>query len=211
MQSLGLDVILVRNLGAIDDQAAALAEIDENFARNDLNALDRAVFVDKRKKLLEVAGFKHGGNRKTRIENAKIQGANMASWISDHAAEAERIGISHRTFQRSASLMAKLAPGVIDTLRGTALADNQAALLALSRMPAEQQVAIAAIVRERGIKSLSAAKQAAGVAAAPPADPVLAAMTRIQRDLALLGARDLDQVATWVKSLISAKRRTTGG
>jgi ParB family chromosome partitioning protein len=119
----------------VDENNRRLREIDENLLRHELTALDRARFLAERKRIYEEVfpQAKRGGDRRS------DQAANLAVW-SFAADAAEKTGLSERTIQRACELVARLSPEVMDRVRGTDLADNQAALESLAKHPAERQI-----------------------------------------------------------------------
>lgn len=116
------------------DAELRLREIDENLIRHELTALDRARFLAERKRLYEALNpaAKHGGDRRS------DQAANMAVW-SFSADIADKVGLSERTIRRAVALAEALAPAVVERVRHTDLASNQAALEALAKHPHSRQ------------------------------------------------------------------------
>lgn len=122
---------------SLTDAQLRLREIDENLIRHELTALDRARFLLERKRIYEALnpGAKRGGDRRS------DQTANMAVW-SFSADIAEKTGLSERTVFRSCALAENLAPEVVQAVRHTPLASNQAALEALSKHPHDRQLSV---------------------------------------------------------------------
>lgn len=135
---------------AVDENTRRLREIDENLIREELSALDRALFLAERKRIYELKHpeTKHGGARKGQV-------ANMATRFS--ADVAERTGFGERTVQRACELAAKLTPDVIERLQDTPYSRNQAALEALSKVPAERQVAAVSLLLDEEAPAKSVA------------------------------------------------------
>lgn len=117
----------------IGEREARLREIDENLMRRELTALDRARNLLERKRVHEelYPETKHGGER------PKGQAANLATRFT--ADVAERIGLGERTVQRACEIAEKLSPELFARIEHSALANNQAALEALAKQPAERQ------------------------------------------------------------------------
>lgn len=136
------------------DAELRLREIDENLIRHELTALDRARFLAERKRLYEALNpaAKHGGDRRS------DQAANMAVW-SFSADIADKVGLSERTIRRAVALAEALSPVVVERVRHTELASNQAALEALAKHPAERQEAAVALIlaEENPAKSVAEA------------------------------------------------------
>lgn len=120
-----------------DKDEAQLVEITENLFRNELSALDRAMFVMSYREVWE---RKYG-----KIEAHRRNGANLAQLIADEAEAgfaihvADRLGLSKRAVYRAQNLAQKLSPDLRRTLRGTPDADNQSLLLKLAKLPADRQ------------------------------------------------------------------------
>lgn len=123
-----------------DKLTAVLMEIEENLFRNDLSALDRAVFVQTYREVWEQ---KHG-----KIKRGGDQSANIALCpieILEENAErgfavycAERLGVSKRTIFMAQEISSKVPRDLRRRLQGTSTADNQAALLKLAKLPPEK-------------------------------------------------------------------------
>jgi ParB family chromosome partitioning protein len=130
-----------------DKADGQMVEIEENVFRNELSALDRAVFVLRYRELWEE---KHGWNKGGR-PNAETS-ANLAEVSEDTAQDhffervSERMGLSRRAVERAQQIGRSLTPELRQRLRGTDEADNQSLLLKLAKLdPTRQhQIAIAA-------------------------------------------------------------------
>lgn len=154
----------------IPPDEARLVEIDENLARAELSALDRARFLAARKEIYERLHpeTRHGGAR------AGKQAANLAT-CSEPAAFAEdagqRTGLSQRTVRRAVRIGTELAPELANALDGTPLADRQRDLERLAGLPPEEQRRVAKRIRASGEppKTLDAAVGRAGGNAGRPA------------------------------------------
>jgi ParB family chromosome partitioning protein len=144
--------------------AAELVEIAENLFRNDLSALERAVYVVRYRAAWEVRhGRKgRGGDRRSAAFRGDAdQTANMAglkseeqefldraglSGFAEHVAD--RLGLTERTVYRAQELIRGLHPELVKRLMGTAVADNQALLIRVSRVPLEDQAGAVAAIDE---------------------------------------------------------------
>ena len=120
------------------DIDAELREIDENLFRHDLSALDRAIFLGKRKALFA----------KQNPDAARGRAGAAARWHGtrnfNFAAETEKkLGISKSTVKRAGVLYAGLLGGVRVRLAGTEWAHKEAQLFALSRLSQEEQRLVA--------------------------------------------------------------------
>lgn len=130
-----------------DKEEAQLVEISENLFRNELSALDRAMFVVSYRDIWESkhGAIKRGGDQRDKMslrsDPISILESEAAAGFSRHVAD--RLGISSRTIKRANEIGQKLAPDLRKQLRGTPDADNQALLLKLAAMPADRQHKIA--------------------------------------------------------------------
>lgn len=122
---------------------ALLAEIDENL-RHELNPLDRAVFLAKRKEIYERLHpeAKRGGNKNVLKSKASDQTEMISVW-SFAKDTAERVGLTERAIRLAVMIAERLPAEVRSMLAGTAIARKQADLLALAKLsPAQQQRAL---------------------------------------------------------------------
>lgn len=113
---------------------AELWEIDENLARSELSAADRAVFTFRRKELylLKYPETQHGGDRKSsRQLGDLIERVERKSFV---AATAELTGKTERSIQRDAERGEKICDAALRLLRGTRL-DNGTTLDRLKKLP----------------------------------------------------------------------------
>ncbi len=134
-----------------DAAEAQLIEISENLFRNELSALDRAVFVMKFREIFEE---KHG--KIDRTANLKV-GKNSPKandWPSVFAPGKvlservqERLGIGPSTYKNVTKIGQKLHPMLRTALRGTAYENDQKQLLTLAGMPEAEQAGIAAALK----------------------------------------------------------------
>jgi ParB family chromosome partitioning protein len=136
-QLLGWDVIPAVVIQVSDDQAR-LAEIDENLIRHELNPLDRAVFLAERKVLYErlYPQARRGGDR-----GNQHTGGRQTDTVSFSQDTAERCGLTDRTIRRAVMIAEKLPQPLRHRLAGTPLAHKQSELLALAKLPPEEQQA----------------------------------------------------------------------
>ncbi len=151
---------------ATDDEARQI-EIDENLARKELTALERAEFLAERKRVYEALHPEtaHGKAKKPKTERAKV--ANLATFARFSKDAANSTGLGERTIRRSVELAGKLAPKAVAAIRGTKVADNQAQLQALAELEPEQQLAVARAIAA-GASNVAKAREAAGLV--PPAE-----------------------------------------
>ncbi len=136
-----------------DKAEAQLIEITENLFRNELSVLDRAVFVQSYRHIWEM---KHGKVEPGRPGNS----ANLALLMEEEAETggfsmhvADRMGLSRRAYFRLNKIAQNLHPEVRTAIRGTAVADNQSALLKIAKMePQKQRQAAIAFRAEPDLK-----------------------------------------------------------
>ncbi|MBD8650847.1 ParB N-terminal domain-containing protein [Rhizobium sp. CFBP 13726] len=136
-----------------DKAEALLIEITENLFRNDLSVLDRAVFVQTYREVWEkehgTIGAGRPGNR-----------ANLAQLFADESDAgsfskhvADRMGLSRRAVEYLNKIATNLHPDVRSAVRGTAVADNQSALLKIAKMePLKQRQTAVAFRTEPDLK-----------------------------------------------------------
>jgi ParB family chromosome partitioning protein len=140
-----------------DEDGAKLTEIDENLARRELGALDRAIFLAERKKIY-LRMFPEAAPGRARKKQAGQHG--RLSFARDVE---RRTGLSERTTNRAIELCATLAPEAIELLRLSPIADNSAQLKALAKLPADQQVEVARAIFAKGLKTIRAGRADAGL------------------------------------------------
>lgn len=156
-QSLGWEEIeaLVSDAEGLE---ADLLEVDENLMRRELSALDRAVFLARRKEIYEALNpdTKHGGDRRAK---AKDKSQSFATWSERFTkATAEKLGLSERSIQlavRRAALPADIRAAIATH----PVADSGAELDKLLAQPeAVQRQVVAALTRpEAPARAVSAA------------------------------------------------------
>lgn len=137
-----IDAVVV----SADAAEAQLIEISENLFRNDLSALDRAIFVMKFREIYEDKHGKieRGGDRKSKGHDGPLifsPGKELSERVQ------ERLGISERTYKRVTAIGQKLHPLLRSSLRGTAYENDQKQLLKLAGLPEAEQTGIAAALK----------------------------------------------------------------
>ena len=117
---------------------AELVEIDENLTRNDLNVLERAEQITRRKHLYEdlypATVMNKGGRGKTMATVAGVSGFS-------HDA-AKKTGLSERTIREDVQIALKIHSAVRDLIRSTPIANQKRDLLELAREPLPSQMKI---------------------------------------------------------------------
>lgn len=146
----GLELVPA-HISEMSADEARLAEIDENLMRQELTALDRAVFLAERKSVYERVHpeTKNGGDRRSakHREETSSQTLRTDRFTSDVA---EKCGLSERTIQAAISLANALSPEVRKALSGTDLARNAKQLKELANQPEEDRLKLVEIMKEKG-------------------------------------------------------------
>lgn len=138
-----IDAIIV----SVDVAEAQLMELSENLYRNDLSPLDRALFVLKFREIYEEKNGKinsNGGRPKKQDHDEPVFTAGRQ--LSQRVCE--RLGFSMASYKRVTAIGQKLHPALRIAVRGTPAEDDQAMLLKLAKMPADDQFKLAAALRE---------------------------------------------------------------
>ncbi|MDD7908533.1 ParB N-terminal domain-containing protein [Pseudovibrio exalbescens] len=156
-ERLGWEEISV-SLVEASDLEARLIEIDENLMRRELSPLDRAIFLNERKKVHEelYPDTKHGGDVKSADFKEKNQVANLATRFSKAAAE--KTGLSERSIRRAVAIISRLSPDVIDLVRQTGLAESGKELEALAKKEPAAQKAVLQAIADGQAKKVSEAE-----------------------------------------------------
>ncbi len=126
----------IRNLNSLQ---AELAEIDENFIRNDLSSMEYGDLLLRRKEIYEALHpkTKHGGDRKSdKIKSPNWRLDSEKSFVDDTA---EKLGVGARTIQRQLQIARNIAPEVKEKLRDAKPHITQRETEKLSRLKPEQQ------------------------------------------------------------------------
>lgn len=154
------DQVIVREEEEAD---AKISEIDENLARHELNALDRAVFLAERRRLYEEKrrGPGKGGDRKSEQFKSQSLRIDLSPRFTEEVAE--RVGLSERTVQLALRIASGLDREAMQALRGTKIERNQQELLALVELSATQQRSAAKAIAAGEAKTVRDARVAIGV------------------------------------------------
>tara|TARA_R110001592_G_scaffold104697_1_gene294578 strand:- start:72458 stop:73306 length:849 start_codon:yes stop_codon:yes gene_type:complete len=120
---------------------AELHEIDENLIRNELNPLDRAVFIGRRQKIYETMypASKRGGDQGNQYTGGKKRQNEIISFSQNTA---NAIDLGERTIQRATRIYQGLSNKIRARLAGTHLADREGELYNLTRFAPDDQVKI---------------------------------------------------------------------
>lgn len=129
--------------------------------RQELTALDRAVFLAERKSVYERLhpDTKKGGDRRSQEyrDETKAQSLRFGAFTSEAA---EKCGLSTRTIQDAIALAEALSPEVRKALSGTDLARNAKQLKELAKQPEEDRLKLVEIMQTKGmVKVLDAIRE----------------------------------------------------
>jgi ParB family transcriptional regulator, chromosome partitioning protein len=140
-------------------------EIYANLIRNELNALDRIVFVGRLAEIFaaEHPEARHGGDRKTKNWLKKNQLENLANWSAFNGEAARRTGLGEKSVRNARALYDALGPAAIARLRGSPLADNAAQLKALAEQPEEKRGEILGLLAEGRAANVRRAREIVGL------------------------------------------------
>ncbi len=132
-----------------DALEAQLLEISENLYRNDLNPLDRSIFVMKYRELWEEKHGKitPGGDQTAKGKDYPLVfagGRELSKQVCN------RLGFGAETYKLVTRIGKNLHPTLRAAVRGTPAENDQSALLKLAKLPADDQVKVAAALKENG-------------------------------------------------------------
>ncbi len=140
-----LDALVVQADGA----EAQMMEIAENLYRNELSALDRAIFVMKYRELWEAQHGKinpNGGRPEKQCNDCTdifASGRELSEQVQ------ERLGFGRRTYFNVTKIGQNLHPLLRAAVRGTEAEADQSKLLKLAKLPADDQLRVAASLKEK--------------------------------------------------------------
>ena len=123
----------------VSDLKGELAELEENSCRADLNVLEKAENLLRRKEIYEELHpqTRQGGSRQAE------QGNNEdAKALRFTEAETKKTGESERTIQRLIQIAKEVSKEARDIIRTTPIADSQKELLELAKLSETQQVQV---------------------------------------------------------------------
>lgn len=175
-------------------------ELEENLARNELSALDRASFLFELKALYErlFPGKRHGANLHVSPCLAPCgHDGHTVDAPRFTAVAADKFGFAERSIRRDVRLASKLDPKVRKRLSGTPWAKDRRLLTALAKLGPEQQLA-AVQHMQSGHDPVTARNLACGVPARDATPERKPRSVRPEVD-ALKAIRDLEGPAmTWL-------------
>jgi ParB family chromosome partitioning protein len=165
------------------DDEALLAEIDENLMRRELSAVDRAIFLAKRKAVWDrlYPETAQGKAKKPKKTNGEEKRTECPSFLPETFTKdaAAKTGLSDRTIRRSIELANVVSKEVVDLIRETRLADNAAQLRMLARETPENQLLIARSIAGGAGKNIAQARQILGLAKPSEVDPHVAVANKL--------------------------------
>lgn len=144
-------------VSTLEGLQAELAEIDENFVRRDLSAVDFGDLLLRRKEIYETlhpetkAGISQaaGMNRAVGNNVAEKMSATLKPFVEDTAT---KLGVTPRTIRRQIQAAKNLTPEAKELIRHTDIPKETT--LRLSRLAPEQQAEAASLLASGTIKSL---------------------------------------------------------
>lgn len=198
MEQTGADYI---DAFVMDDDplAAALWEIDENFARSELTDAQRADHHVRRSEILKDMGLIHAGQGRPK------KGDNLSSYSKQAA---ESLGVDERTVKRDLRRGKKIAPDVLADIAGTDM-DKGVVLDALAGVPQDEQRAKLAEITLRRQEAERMRKEAES--ANRNTDRVIALTEAEQFAQWLMAHTDLSELNTVIAWLEGAKPKDVIG
>jgi ParB family chromosome partitioning protein len=143
-----IDAIIVE----ADAQEAQMLEISENLYRNELNPLDRAIFVMTYRSLWEEQHGKIDRAKNLKIGSKLPKGTECPSVFSAGRELAkqvqDRLGFGDTTYKKVTRIGQNLHPTLRQAVRGTDAETDQSALLKLAKLSADDQLKVAAALKE---------------------------------------------------------------
>lgn len=143
-------------VSSLEGLQAELAEIDENFVRNDLSALEYGDMLLRRKEIYEMLHPEtkarnlpgHTSNYKSSSDKMSLEDK---SFVQDTA---EKLGVVPRTVERQIQTAKNLTPEAKKIIKSADTKITKKAALKLSRLEPEQQKEAATLLAAKEIKSV---------------------------------------------------------
>lgn len=135
---------------SVDDMHQELASLDENLVRNDLTRLERFEHLARRMEILDAVGLRRKAGRHSNPDT--VSGLKTTDILAGES------GLSGRTLQRATRIVQDIPEEVRTLLRDTEVADSTTELLRLSRLPRQEQRAVARILAEGECRRVSHAQ-----------------------------------------------------
>lgn len=139
-----IDAVIVK----ADSTDAQMIEIAENLHRDELTVLEHSVFVMKYRELWEAKHGKieRGGDRRSKGQDAPLKLAN-GRVLSVQVQE--RLGLGADAYKRAVRIGKNLHPTLRAAVLGTEAETDQSKLLKLAKLPADDQLRVAASLKEK--------------------------------------------------------------
>ena len=141
-------------VSSLEGLAAELAEIDENFVRNDLSPVEYGDLLLRRKEIYDALHpeTKNGGDKKSQeIRTRKARSDSFDPFVADTA---KKLGISRRTVEERIQTAKNLTPEVKEIIKGMDAPIPKKTALKISRLNPEQQKEVAGLLASKEIKSI---------------------------------------------------------
>ena len=156
LELLKIEEALCKVFKNITETEGRLIEVDENLIRHELNPLDRAVFLAKRKAIYEELNQKNKGGRPT---NKSLRKTNetislVKSAFSDTTAE--KLGLSRRIIERAVRIATRIPFDIKERLAEAGI-DKEGELYTLTKYTAQDQKKLIDFIINDKMKNLSAA------------------------------------------------------
>lgn len=142
-------------VSSLEGLRAELAEIDENFVRTDLSAIEYGDLLLRRKEIYEALHpeTKNGGDRKSeKIRTSKCRSDFERSFVQDTA---EKLGVGKRTVERQIQTAKNLTPEAKSIIRDSGAKMTKKDAMKLSRLKPEQQKDAASQLATQKIHTLA--------------------------------------------------------
>ena len=142
-------------VSSLEGLQAELAEIDENFVRTDLSAIEYGDLLLRRKEIYEALHpeTKNGGDRKSeKIRTSKCRSDSERSFVQDTA---EKLGVGKRTVERQIQTAKNLTPEAKAIIRDSGARLTKKDALELSRLEPRQQKDAASQLAAQEIRSMA--------------------------------------------------------
>lgn len=126
-------------VSSLEGLQAELAEIDENFVRTDLSAIEYGDLLLRRKEIYEALHpeTRNGGDRKSeKIRSAKCTSDFSKSFVNDTA---EKLGVNPSTIRRQIQTAKNMTPEAKIIIRDSGAKVTKKDAMKLSRLKPEQQ------------------------------------------------------------------------
>ncbi len=156
-----------KNHDEVIDLLIRQCEIDENFCRNELTALERAEQTAERKTIYETLHpeTRHGAvgqGRGKDSANRQLESSSLLSSPSFASDTAAKTGRGESTIKRDAAIGGRIARDVRDDVRSTPIANNVEELRMLSQKRPDTQRRLVAAVKSGKHKTIREAAASLG-------------------------------------------------